>query len=354
MTRERSSAPPRIDAPTQPHVDPDAHGPLVLIGGACTPRGEALGAFTDLARQVGGPIIGITAASEKPVRSARLWREDFRVAGVQDIEFARVKRDNPKMDRELAARIDDAGAVFLGGGNQVKLVAELSGSQACASMKALSARGGVICGTSAGAAALTALTMAGGEIDEEGNLVEQYLGPGFGLLNFETIVDTHFSKRRRLQRLFVVIAGNPELMGLGIDEDTALVVKGHIGEVVGAGGVTFVDGRDSVRFDNADDLERGRQLTLSHLRVGIVGTHHHLNLRERELEVLVQGEASPHRRTPPFSASAVTSDCSRRRSRVRSATSQPLPASSPPRTSPSTPPSARKAFASRDRIGRPG
>jgi cyanophycinase len=149
--------------------------------------------------------------------------------------------------------------------------------------------------------------MAGGEIDEEGNLVEQYLGPGFGLLNFETIVDTHFSKRRRLQRLFVVIAGNPELMGLGIDEDTALVVKGHIGEVVGAGGVTFVDGRDSVRFDNADDLEKGRQLTLSHLRVGIVGTHYHLNLHERELEVLVQGEASPHRRTPPFTA-AVSSD----------------------------------------------
>jgi cyanophycinase len=308
MTRERNSAPPRIDAPTHPHQDPEAHGPLVLIGGASTPKGEALGTFIDLARKVGGPIIGITEASENPVKSARLWREDFRVAGVQNIEFARVKRDNEKLDRELAARIDDAGAVFLGGGNQVKLVAELSGSQACASIKALSARGGVICGTSAGAAALTSLTMAGGEIDEEGNLVEQYLGPGFGLLNFETIVDTHFSKRRRLQRLFVVIAGNPELMGLGIDEDTALVVKGHLGEVVGAGGVTFVDGRDSVRFDNADDLEKGRQLTLSHLRVGIVGTHYHLNLRERELEVLVQGEASPHRRTPPFSATIATSD----------------------------------------------
>jgi len=155
MTRQRNGAPPRIDTPSQPHVDPDAHGPLVLIGGASTPKGEALGTFIDLARKVGGPIIGITEASENPVKSARLWREDFRVAGVQNIEFARVKRDNEKLDRELAARIDDAGAVFLGGGNQVKLVAELSGSLACASMKALSARGGVICGTSAGAAALT-------------------------------------------------------------------------------------------------------------------------------------------------------------------------------------------------------
>jgi cyanophycinase len=257
-------------------------------------------AFIDLAREAGGPIVGITAASENPMKSARLWRADFRKAGVQNIDFPRVRRESEKADRELAARIDDAGALFFGGGNQVKLVAELSGTGAEASIKALAARGGVICGTSAGAAALTSLTMAGGEIDEEGNLVEQYLGPGFGLLNFETIVDTHFSKRRRLQRLFVVVAGNPELMGLGIDEDTALIVRGHLGEVVGAGGVTFVDGRDSVRFDNADDLEKGRQLTLSHLRVGIVGTHYLLNLRDRELEVLVQGEASPHRRTPPF------------------------------------------------------
>jgi cyanophycinase len=289
-----------VDVPAHPDHERDTRGPLVLIGGACTPDGEALGSFIDLAREVGGPIVGITAASENPVQSARLWRADFRAAGVQDVEFPRVRRTSDRFDRELAARIDDAGAVFLGGGNQVKLVAQLSGTRAEDSIKALSARGGVICGTSAGAAALTSLTMAGGEIDEEGNLVEQYLGPGFGLLNFETIVDTHFSKRRRLQRLFVVIAGNPELLGLGIDEDTALIVRGHLGEVVGAGGVTFVDGRDSVRFDNADDLEKGRQLTLSHLRVGIVGTHYQLNLRDRELEVLVQGEASPHRRTPPF------------------------------------------------------
>jgi cyanophycinase len=292
--------PPRVDSPSHPQNVRETRGPLVLIGGACTPDGEALGSFIELAREAGGPIVGIASASENPAKSARLWRADFRAAGVLDIDFPRINRSSDKLDRELAARIDDAGAVFLGGGSQVKLVAELSGTRAEAALKALAYRGGVVCGTSAGAAALTALTMAGGEIDEEGNLVEQYLGPGFGLLDFETIVDTHFSKRRRLQRLFVVIAGNPELMGLGIDEDTALIVHGHIGEVVGAGGVTFVDGRDSVRFDNADDLEKGRQLTLSHLRVGIVGTHYHLNLRERELEVLVQGEASPHRRTPPF------------------------------------------------------
>ena len=68
-------------------------------------------------------------------------------------------------------------------------------------------------------------------------------------------IDCGKAQRRRLQRLFVV-AQNTELLGLGIDEDTALIVRGHVGEVVGAGGVTFVDGRATVRFDNAHQIEK--------------------------------------------------------------------------------------------------
>ncbi|MBV9109775.1 MAG: hypothetical protein JO306_10250, partial [Gemmatimonadetes bacterium] len=114
-----------------------------------------------------------------------------------------------------------------------------------------------------------------------------HLGPGFGLLGFRAVIDTHFTQRRRLQRLFMVIARNADLMGLGIDEDTAMIVRGHLGEVVGRGSVTFVDGR-GVRFDNADQCEDGAALTLSYLRVGIVGAGYTLNLRERELEVILQ------------------------------------------------------------------
>jgi len=81
VRRSTDGTPPRVDSPTQPHHDPDAHGPLVLIGGACTPDGEALQSFIDLARAAGGPIVGITSASENPMQSARLWRADFRKAG---------------------------------------------------------------------------------------------------------------------------------------------------------------------------------------------------------------------------------------------------------------------------------
>ena len=276
-----------------------ASGTLVLIGGALTTTGEAFQSFMHLSdARGGGKVVGITAASGVPLEAAALWEEDFAEAGAKSFCVPQVTRGDAKADRELAARIADASAVFLGGGDQVKLVATLAGTESERQIRALFQRGGVVCGTSAGAAACTELTMAGGEIDEEGNNVQQYIGPGLGLLGYNCIIDTHFSQRRRLQRLFVVIASYPELMGLGIDEDTALIVKGAVGEVCGAGGVTFLDGRHTVRFDNAGDLEFGRQLTLSHLRLGVVGTNYHLNLEERELDEVVRHEPSPHARSP--------------------------------------------------------
>ncbi len=77
-----------------------------------------------------------------------------------------------------------------------------------------------------------------------------------------------------------------------LDEDTALVVKGQLGAVVGKGGVTFVDGR-GIRFDNADEVALGGQLTLSYLRVGIVGNGYVFNLQERELDTLVRARETP-------------------------------------------------------------
>lgn len=266
-----------------------ARGTLVLMGGAVEPHNEAFQSFLRLAElRDGGGVVGLTTASAEPVPAARAWAADFRRVGAHHVRFPIFARACDAQDRVIAAMIDESRAVFLGGGDQVKLVAALGGSLTLAAIKALYQRGGVICGTSAGAAALSELTMAGGEIDEEGNLVEQYIGPGLGLLGFETIIDTHFQQRRRLQRLFVVVAQNRQLFGLGLDEDTALIVRGHVAEVVGAGGVTFVDGRDTVRFDNADEIEKGRQLTISHLRVGIVGTKYHLDLKARELSELVR------------------------------------------------------------------
>jgi cyanophycinase len=293
---------PRVDAvgaPADEGAPAPSAGVLVLIGGALSRDGHALRGFVDLVNGRGpGLVVGLTTASAEPEETGWYWTGVLRGAGIRDVRVPIFDRADEKRDREIAAMIRDAAGVFLGGGDQVKLVTALSGSQTAAAIHQAYERGAVIAGTSAGAAALTELTMAGGEVDVEGNLVEQYIGPGLGLLAYDAIVDTHFSQRRRLQRLFLVVAKNTQLFGVGIDEDTALIVRDGIGEVLGAGSVTFVDGRETVRFDNAQELDKGRQLTLSHLRVGIVGTKYHLNLRARDLQELVSNEPSRHRRTP--------------------------------------------------------
>jgi cyanophycinase len=275
-----------------PGTGPDWHsrphlGTLVLIGGATTARGAALGAFVNLASAADkGPVVALTTASSNPQASARRWRRDLRTAGFEHVRIPIVAAREQASDPRIVKMIEESSGIFLGGGNQIQLISVLSGTPVAEAIWSHYARGGVVGGTSAGAAALTELTLAGNEIDEEGKLVEQYIGPGLGLLGFKALIDTHFTQRRRLYRLFVAIAANPEIMGLGLDEDTAMVVKGELATVVGRGGVTFVDGR-SVRFDNADEVTKGRQLTLSSLRVGIVGTGYTFNLRHRELEALL-------------------------------------------------------------------
>ena len=258
-----------------------------MIGGACTAGGEALGAFVKLASGGdGGPIVAITSASRDVRGSARHWKADLVKANAGDAVFPIIESREDACKRDIAKIVAKSRGIFLGGGDQVKLITTLSGTPVGDAIWDNYVSGGVVCGTSAGAAALTELTLAGNEMDEDGNLVEQYIGPGLGLLSFKTLIDTHFSQRRRLYRLFVAIAGYPDIMGLGIDEDTAMIVRGEVGKVVGKGGVTFVDGR-TVKFDNAEEVTKGRQLTLSSLRVGIVGTGYTFNLRERELEALL-------------------------------------------------------------------
>lgn len=288
--------PPSADArdtpPTRRRTDRHG-GALVLIGGACDPRGEALGSFLELCRaRDGGKVVGITTASTDPAGSAREWMHAFAATGAHNVEFPVIDRRDRAQDPHVAQMVRDADGIFLGGGDQVHLAATLGGSKVYRALREAYVGGAAVCGTSAGAAALTETILAGAEPNAYGQMQDLHLGPGFGLLGFRALVDTHFTRRRRLQRLFMVIAQNPELMGLGIDEDTALVIRGHLGEVAGRGSVTFVDGR-KVRFDNADECMAGRPLTLSHLRVGIVGAGYTFNLRERELEVLVQAREHP-------------------------------------------------------------
>ena len=264
----------------------------MLIGGGTSASGPAIGGFIEMTgAKEGAPIVGLTTASSQVAVAREMWLSDLGQAGATNLEIPIVETRDQACDAQVVEQVRNARGIFLGGGDQVKLVSCLSGTPLEEAIRDAYLDGAIICGTSAGAAALTKTTLAGNEVDDEGKLVEQYIGPGLGLLGYHTLVDTHFTQRRRLYRLFVAIAEFPALMGLGIDEDTALVVKREIGTVVGKGGVTFVDG-SSVRFNNATDVTKGPELTISALRVGIVGTGQQFNLKRREVVALLSPPAA--------------------------------------------------------------
>ncbi len=271
----------------------DQAGSLVLIGGACDPQGAALGSFLDMSgARDGASIVVITTASVDPAKAAATWSRDLESAGATNVEAPLVDSRQRAQDASCAEIVRSARGIFLGGGDQLKLVSTLGGSRVGRAMREAFGSGAIVCGTSAGAAALSETMLAGGEVNSAGSSVPLHLGPGLGLLGFSSVVDTHFARRGRLQRLIQQVARNPELLGIGIDENTALVVRGHLAEVVGPGNVYYVDGRDA-KFDNADDVKSGRAaLTLSYLRVGVVGAGYPLDLRERELAFLVEARAA--------------------------------------------------------------
>lgn len=270
----------------------DAAGTLILIGGGTTATGPAVSSFIEMTgARDGAPIVGLTTASSQVAVARDMWLADLAEAGATNAEIPIVETREQACDIALANKVASARGIFLGGGDQVKLVSTLGGTPVGEAIRDAYLEGAIICGTSAGAAALTKTTLAGNEVDEEGKLVEQYIGPGLGLLGYHTLIDTHFTQRRRLYRLFVAIAEFPALMGLGIDEDTALIVKREIGTVVGRGGVTFVDG-SSVRYNNSSDVTKGPELTISALRVGIVGTGQQFNLKKREVVALLSPPAA--------------------------------------------------------------
>src|ERR1700712_3579696 len=180
----------------------DQAGSLVLIGGACDPMGAALASFLQMSGAAdGAPIVVLTTASIDPVKAAALWKRDLESAGATNVEAPLIDRRQRAQDAACAELVRSARGIFLGGGDQLKLVSTLGGSRVWRAVREAFSSGATVCGTSAGAAALSETVLSGGEVNSAGSSVPLHLGPGLGLLGFSSVIDTHFAPRGRLQRL---------------------------------------------------------------------------------------------------------------------------------------------------------
>ena len=228
----------------------DARGHLVIIGGG--ERTEAImKRFVDLA---GGPgrakIIVIPLASSEPVQTGNDYVAEFHGLGVTDVR-ALIPTRAEAMAESTSATLAGATGVFFSGGDQVFITRVIVGTPLQRRLHELYRAGAVIGGTSAGAAIMSKVMITGDELinkDSSNIFVSILKGnvqtiEGLGFLD-RVIIDQHFVKRKRLNRLISVVLENPTLPGIGIDESTAIIVKpGGTAEVLGEGTVVVVDPR---------------------------------------------------------------------------------------------------------------
>jgi cyanophycinase len=223
-----------------------SHGHLVIIGGGEDRKRdkEILSRFVELAGGKDAKIVVITAASSITDEMWEIYDQAFGDLGVRERMHLHLQSRQDANSAEHIKDVKDATGIFMTGGDQKRLLAIIGGTALDAEMHAaLKLRGACIGGTSAGASAMSGHMLAQGRAELHPEKGSVSLGAGLGFLH-RVVVDQHFSERQRLSRLLSVVAQNPYLQGIGIDEDTALVIERGIGiEVLGEGAVTIVDGR---------------------------------------------------------------------------------------------------------------
>lgn len=228
-------------------------GHLLIIGGHedRTQDKTILQRFAELSG-ADARIVVITAASGVPDQMWQIYDEAFGALGVRDRRHLRVTSREQANGSEAAALLSGASGIFITGGDQKRLLANIGGTAIDSALhQAFKERGACIGGTSAGASAMSGHMLAEGAAGLKPEKGGVNLGAGLGLV-CGVVIDQHFSERYRLARLLTVVAQNPYLQGVGIDEDTALLITPGAGiEVIGQGAVTVVDGR-AMHSDMAD------------------------------------------------------------------------------------------------------
>ncbi len=214
----------QLPAPTK--LPEPLAGSLVIVGGGTIPD-SVVEAFHKLAGGAKAKLVVI------PTASASADKEDTKAAidlwekrGFTNVTVLHTRSLDKANDAKFAQPLAEATAVWLGGGDQTKIMEAYAGTLVEKELHALLKRGGVIGGTSAGAAVMSKLMIAGGDAKTP------RLGAGFGFLP-SAVVDQHFLKRNRADRLLEVLHANPGWFGVGIDEQTALVVQGRTIRVAG-------------------------------------------------------------------------------------------------------------------------
>lgn len=254
-------------------------GPLIIIGGH-EDKLHRRHILKEIAVRLGDRRLVIaTVASHQPEGYFDTYKEAFAPLGVTDLVELYVHDRAETQRPELAALLDGVGGVFFTGGDQLRISSQIGDTPVERLIREIHARGGVIAGTSAGASVMSDTMLVSGAGDETHRIGDLRMAPGLGLIH-DVIIDQHFAERGRFGRLLGAVAQNPRLLGIGIDEDTAIIVEDGTFEVHGHSGVYVVDGED-VTQSNIAEAKPNRTLSMFDVRMHVLTAGDRFSLADR-------------------------------------------------------------------------
>ncbi|HEX8228746.1 MAG TPA: cyanophycinase [Chloroflexia bacterium] len=221
----------------------DVRGSLIIIGGHEQKEGDTV-ILREVARRAkeGKGLVLVTVATNEPEELAEDYRKAFAELGLKDIDVLDIRTREEARDPENVKKVMKCSVVFFTGGDQLRITSQVGDSPIFTCLHDIFSNGGTIVGTSAGAAAMSGTMLVSGRGDETVEISAIGMAPGLRLLP-DVVIDTHFAERGRIGRLVGAVAQNPANLGIGIDEDTAIIVNGEEDFlVIGSGGVYVVDG----------------------------------------------------------------------------------------------------------------
>jgi len=243
--------------------------------------------LTDFVTASGGAdarIVVIPTASSLVDEVVEVYDALFRRLGAGEVTGCRPESREDAHDPDLVKAIDEATGVFMTGGNQLKLSAIICGTPVGDAVVRAHQRGAVVGGTSAGASIQSSHMVAFGSGGATPKQRMTQVAAGLGLLD-TTVIDQHFDQRNRYGRLLMIVAQSPQLLGIGVDEDTCATVTveddHEILRVTGRGAVTILDPAQLVT--NAHEATRSSPLLASGVVLHVLPAGTAYDLTERAL-----------------------------------------------------------------------
>src|SRR4028118_1558166 len=261
----------------------EARGILMAIGGAeeRTPESPILKEFVRLAGGKRANIVVMTVATDSPEEVGAEYIEVFEKIGVKSVQAVDVSSRADAIAEENIKAVREASGLFFTGGDQLHITSLIGGTELQKAIHEIYEKGIIIGGTSAGAAMMSNSMILQGDGEEAPKLGAVEMGPGMDLI-VGCMIDTHFSQRGRHGRLLTAVAHYPQDMGIGLDENTAMIVdKGEM-RVMGTGAVTIIDA-GGMTYANTPYIEKGQNLALADVRVHVVCEGEKFNLFERQM-----------------------------------------------------------------------